>query len=275
LLLYTVGMQFWAFPGILALTASVCFAQQAQASDEEIWTEFAAFVQQLKPLPPGQSVPGRTRYVAALTAHGVPEAEAARRFERVNVLRRESVDREKIYWNASFKSGGGPSSPLRLLQEALYKVKPGRALDAGMGRGRNAIFLAATGWDATGYDMSPDALQAARAEAAAAGVKITTIESKHDDFPFGVDQWDLIVCAYCYMLPEDGKWPSVFLRGLRAGGMVVFQTSVSGKPSWQQLSENWSGFHILRLEDLDAGIIDDDWAPSRSHRTIRLVARKE
>ncbi len=268
-------MRFWAILGILALAFAVSSAQPAPASDDEIWAEFAAFTKQLQPLPPGQSIPVRTRYVATLTARGVPEAEAARRFERVNVLRRQSVDREKIYWNSSFKSGGGPSSPLRLLQEALYKVKPGKALDAGMGRGRNTIFLAATGWDATGYDMSPDALNAARAEAAAAGVKINTIESKHDDFPFGVGQWDLIVCSYCYLMPEDPKWPPVFLKALRAGGIVVFQTSVAGNPSWQRLSENWRGFHVLRLEDLDAGIIDDDWIPSRSNRTVRLIARKE
>ena len=144
-------MRIWASVGILALAVSLSFAQPTPASDEAIWAEFAAYVEQLKPLPPGQSIPGRTRYVAALTARGVPEAEAVRRFERVNVLRRQSVDREKVYWNAAFKSGGGPSSPLRLLQEALYKVKPGKALDAGMGRGRNTIFLAATGWNATGY----------------------------------------------------------------------------------------------------------------------------
>ncbi len=164
---------------------------------------------------------------------------------------------------------------LRLLQEALYKVKPGRALDAGMGRGRNTVFLASTGWDATGYDMSPDALTSAQAEAAAAGVKINTIESKHDDFPFGEAQWDLIVCAYCYLTPDDAKWPRIFLKALKSGGLVVFQTSVGDNLTWKQLSQNWSAFHILRLEDLDAGIIDDDWGPSRTHRTVRLVARKE
>jgi SAM-dependent methyltransferase len=268
-------MRLVALLGLFALAASLAPAQTPPASDEAIWTEFAVFAEQLKPLPPGQSIPGRTRYIEFLKAGGVPEAEAIRRFERINILRRQSVEREKIYWNASFKSGGGPSSPLRLLQEALYKVKPGKALDAGMGRGRNTIFLASTGWDATGYDMSPDALTAAQAEAAAAGVKIKTIEAKHDDFPFGENQWDLIVCAYCYLMPGDAKWPPIFLKALKPGGLVVFQTSVGGNPSWKQLTENWSGFHLLRLEDLDAGFIDDDWAPSRTNRTVRLVARKE
>jgi hypothetical protein len=55
----------------------------------------------------------------------------------------------------------------------------------------------------------------------------------------------------------------------------VFQTSVSGAPSWRGLSENWSAFHILRLEDLDAGAIDDDWTPSRTYRTVRMIVRKE
>jgi SAM-dependent methyltransferase len=268
-------MQFWASVCLLALTASLCSAQSEPVSDEAIWTEFVAYAEQLQPLPPTQSINARTRFISTLVARGVPEAEAARRFERVNILRRHSADAEKIYWNAVFKSGGGPSSPLRLLQEALYKVKPGKALDAGMGRGRNTIYLAATGWDATGYDMSPDALTGAQAEAAAAGVKIKTVEAKHDDFAFGTDQWDLIVCAYCYLKPDDTTWPPIFLKALKPGGLVVFQTSVDGKPSWNQLSQNWVGFHILRLEDLDAGIIDDDWTPSRTHRTVRLVARKE
>jgi SAM-dependent methyltransferase len=268
-------MRIWACLGICVLWCGAACAQPAAVNDEQIWVEFAAFTEQLQPLGPGQSMPVAKRYAAALAAKGVSGEEAARRFETVNVIRRQSVEREKVYWNASFKSGGGPSSPLRLLQEALYKVKPGRALDAGMGRGRNTIYLAATGWDATGYDMSPEALRAAQAEAAAAGVKIRTVEAKHEDFEFGAEQWDLIVCSYCYLQPEDTKWPPVFLKALRPGGLVVFQTSVGGRPSWGKLNENWSGFHILRLEDVDAGVIDDDWTPSRTYRTVRLVARKE
>ncbi len=268
-------MQIQAWLGCLVICAGLSVAQTAPATDEQIWAEFETFTKELTPQPPGESAGMRVRYLEALKAKGVPEPEAVRRFERMNVLRRATVDREKVYWDASFKSGGGPSTPLRLLQEALYKVKPGRALDAGMGRGRNTIYLASTGWEATGYDMSADALKVAQGEAAKAGVKIRTLEAKHENFDFGENQWDLIVCAYCYMQPEDAQWPPVFLKALKKGGLVVFQTSVGGQPSWSGLSENWKGFHILRMEDLDAGVVDNDWVPSRRFRTVALVARKE
>ncbi|MBI4890312.1 MAG: class I SAM-dependent methyltransferase [Acidobacteria bacterium] len=268
-------MQIRAWLGCLMICAGLSTAQTAPATDEQIWTEFESFSQKLTPQAPGATAGMRARYLEALKANGVPQAEAVRRYDQINTLRRASVEREKVYWDASFKSGGGPSAPLRLLQEALYKVKPGRALDAGMGRGRNTIYLASTGWEATGYDMSADALKVAQGEAAKAGMKITTVEAKHEDFAFGEDQWDLIVCAYCYMQPSDARWPPVFLKALRKGGLVVFQTSVGGQPSWSGLSENWKGFHILRMEDLDAGVVDNDWAPSRSYRTVALVVRKE
>jgi 2-polyprenyl-3-methyl-5-hydroxy-6-metoxy-1,4-benzoquinol methylase len=32
--------------------------------------------------------------------------------------------------------------------------KPGKALDIGIGEGRNAIFLATQGWEVTGFDIS-------------------------------------------------------------------------------------------------------------------------
>jgi 2-polyprenyl-3-methyl-5-hydroxy-6-metoxy-1,4-benzoquinol methylase len=34
--------------------------------------------------------------------------------------------------------------------------KPGRALDIGMGQGRNSVFLALKGWDVTGFDISDE-----------------------------------------------------------------------------------------------------------------------
>jgi len=68
-----------------------------------------------------------------------------------------------------------------------------------MGRGRNSIYLATIGWDVTGYDMASDALGVAQSYAREAGVKIRTVEAKHDSFEFGENQWDLIVCSYAAM----------------------------------------------------------------------------
>jgi 2-polyprenyl-3-methyl-5-hydroxy-6-metoxy-1,4-benzoquinol methylase len=250
-------------------------AQSAPAPDEIIWKRFESWAASLPALPPGERVSMRDRYLASLSREGVDQTEAARRYERVNAIRRGSSDRERVYWDAAFKSGGGPDDALLLLQEAVSQRKPGRALDAGMGRGRNTIYLASLGWEATGYDMSADALQVAQAYAAKAGVQIRTVEARHDSFEFGEGQWDLIVCAYCYMMPNEPHWPEVFWKALKPGGLVVFQTSVGKRQTVAELAGLWKRFRLLRVEDMDAGAVANDWTPSRTNPTVKLVARKE
>jgi len=257
------------------MTLGSLLAQAPPVSDEVIWKQFEEWAAKLPALPPGQRILMRDRYVESLKREGVAESEAERRYGRVNAYRRGSDLRERTYWDASFKSGSGPDEPLLLLQETVRKLKPGRALDAGMGRGRNTIYLASLGWEATGYDMSVDALKVAQAYAEKAGVKIKTMEAKHDTFPFGEAQWDLIVCAYCYMYPSEQQWPAIFWKALRPGGVVVFQTSVGKRATVGELAELWKGFRVLRAEDQDAGAVDNDWTPSKTNPTVKLVARKE
>lgn len=255
--------------------AAFCATVFAQTpNDGQIWREFAAWSAQVAALPPGQHRPIADAYMEALSRQGVNAEEAKRRFDRVLILRRGSSEREAIYWNASFKLGGGPEAPNRLLQESVRKLKPGRALDAGMGRGRNAIFLASLGWDVTGYDMAPDAIQVAQSYAREAGVKLTTAVAKHDQFDFATGQWDLVLCIYNYMAPLEKPWPEVFARALRPGGLVVYQSSVATLPSVEDLLAHWKGFELVRLERLEAGVVDDDWNPSRTYPTVRLVLRR-
>ncbi len=55
-----------------------------------------------------------------------------------------------IYSNAP----GFSTNANALLVSAVTGRKPGRALDVGMGQGRNAVFLAVEGWNVTGFDIS-------------------------------------------------------------------------------------------------------------------------
>jgi hypothetical protein len=67
----------------------------------------------------------------------------------------------------------------------------------------------------------------------------------------------------------------VFLRALKPGGLVVYQSDERVKPDWTKLSDNWEAFHLLRLEDEDPGYVENEWSPSPAFRTTMLVARKE
>ena len=57
----------------------------------------------------------------------------------------------------------------------------GRALDIGCGTGDHAINLARRGWDVTGVDFVPRALDAARAKTEQAGVRVRYVEADVTD----------------------------------------------------------------------------------------------
>ena len=56
--------------------------------------------------------------------------------------------------------------PTALLVSATKGRRPGKALDIGMGQGRNSIFLAQQGWKVTGFDPSDEGIHQAEERAA-------------------------------------------------------------------------------------------------------------
>jgi SAM-dependent methyltransferase len=63
----------------------------------------------------------------------------------------------------------GVSPPeLKEVVEGPKALTPGRALDLGCGTGTNSIYMAQHGWDVTGIDFVPKALNAAKQKAQAA-----------------------------------------------------------------------------------------------------------
>lgn len=86
--------------------------------------------------------------------------------------------KEHSDWNDSYKSGnlpwdtGHPSTELlRVISEKL--VQPCRALEIGCGTGTNCVWLAQQGFEVTGIDVAPLAIEQAQQRAQAAGVQAT------------------------------------------------------------------------------------------------------
>ena len=81
-----------------------------------------------------------------------------------------------ILFRAMYRLGftpwdSGVSPPeLKDLIEGPQARPPGKALDLGCGTGTNSIYLAQHGWDVTGIDFIPRAVERAKAKAAAAKV---------------------------------------------------------------------------------------------------------
>ncbi len=272
---------------VLLLAAPAAFGQGT--TDEGIWSDFERWTSELAPLPPGQHKNIEQTYIEFLMRRGLPAAEAKRRAQQALYLRWGFPERQRTFWNADFKLGAGPDAPLRLLQETVARMKGSKALDAGMGGGRNALWLASIGWDVTGYDISPEAVRLPEAKARTAGVHIKAIEAAHEAFDFGDSEWDLIVCSYNFMAVMDPQWAAKFYKALRPGGLALWQNTrgsyrnmPSKRPQYASTDNttagdilaNWTRSRLRRFEDLDPGIVDDDWTPSRTNRTYRLVVQK-
>jgi SAM-dependent methyltransferase len=240
-------------------------------SDREIWREFTEWVEALPRLPCGRSAELRDRFVQHLVARGIPKPEAEEWLARIDELRSESVDRERVYWDGKFKLRGGPSKPLPLLEEAVSGLPPGKALDVAMGLGRNGLYLASLGWEVTGYDLSGEAVEAAAACAERAGLKIKAVQAAHGDFDFGNKRWDLIVVCYAYIDTMDPRWPPRLYHALKPGGLVVFQGNAPENTSLDAIGSLWRPFQLIRLEALNSG---EDWLKGQKGETIKIVARR-
>jgi SAM-dependent methyltransferase len=167
--------------------------------------------------------------------------------------------------------------PNAFLVEMTKSLTPGKALDVGMGQGRNAIYLAQQGWDVTGFDPADQAVAAAQDQARRLGVKLTTLVLCDDQFKFGTEQWDLIVLSYVGVR----RVVSRVHEALRPGGLVVVEgfhrdatkmAAIGGEVVFDtnELLHLFDQLRIVRYEDTE----DVGDFGLRHTRLVRLCAQK-
>ena len=98
-----------------------------------------------------------------------------------------------------------------------------------MGQGRNAVAMARKGWDVTGIDVSDEGLAVSKANAALAGVTLTTIHASDGQFDYGHDSWDLIAIIYGPGSATDEHSARLLYQALKPGGLVVVESFASPK----------------------------------------------
>jgi len=177
------------------------------------------------------------------------------------------------------------TEPTAFLVSAIKDVKPGKALDVATGQGRNAVYLATKGWDVTGFDISEEGLKAANENAAKAGVVITTLKARLEDFDYGTARWDLICFIYVPTeLTVDSRFIARIRTALKPGGLVLFTRQFRSLPpavpepflmesandKMNALLKAWSDLQIVFYEET-TGM--GEWFHSRG-RILRLLARK-
>ncbi|MGC8884846.1 MAG: methyltransferase domain-containing protein, partial [Bryobacteraceae bacterium] len=111
----------------------------------------------------------------------------------------------RTVWNEAFSRPNPPlaGDPSAILVQAVKGVRPGKALDFGMGLGRNALWLAGQGWDVTGIDISDVAVEKVKKAAAEKQLKVDAVLADIRQYDLGREKWDLIVAANMHDLTVE------------------------------------------------------------------------
>jgi SAM-dependent methyltransferase len=251
------------------------------ATDEEIWTDFCAWL----PTAPTVSNPVELfrHYQERQAAGGASAAEIAERLTAVQAMMRARTDGWRLIFDNIYRhrTPGFTTRPTELLASAIRERTPGRALDIGMGQGRNAVFLATQGWTVTGFDLSDAGLAIARESAARAGVTIDAVRASEREFDYGEARWDLVVFTYEPFPITSDAYVARLQRAMRPAARIVIESfsEPEGKPNRtataidpDRLLAAFRAFRIVRFED-DVG--EPDWTHwDRQPRVVRLIAEK-
>lgn len=279
------GVRVWV---ALALVLAVCpvidyAAQPSQAAPSatpqqvQIYETFRAWITaQPVEVQKADDAVVWEKYAAELKRQGKSESEAR---STIDALRAMGDRAEIERWNKILTSAKPMfnTAPNAFLVEMTKALKPGRALDVGMGQGRNTIYLAQHGWDSVGFDPADRAVAAAQDEARKLGVKITTHIARAEDFDWGEGQWDLIVLSYV----GGREYVAQVQRALRPGGMMVLEgfhrDATKNRPiggavvfDTNELLQVFGALRIVRYEDTTA-VGDFGLAETR---VVRLAAVK-
>jgi SAM-dependent methyltransferase len=244
----------------------------APVTDAQIYEQFSAWLDK----QPAMSADTLDQYSQVLTGTGMSAAEADR---RIQVVLERLQQKEKERWNRVLTAAEPRfnTKPNAFLVEMTRGLTPGKALDVGMGQGRNALYLAQQGWAVTGFDPADKAVAAAQEQATKLGVPLNALVLRDDQFDFGNGQWDLIVISYVGVREVA---PRIY-DALKAGGLVVVEAfhrdATKNGPigsavvfDTNELLKLFDRFRVLRYEDAE-GTADFGL---RSERLVRLCAQK-
>ena len=113
---------------------------------------------------------------------------------------------QKEMWNERYQASEfvWTDKPNQFVETHLADLPPGTAVDLGSGEGRNAVWLAAKGWDVTTVDFSSAGLAKARRLASASDVVVDFVEGDALVYEPS-DPVDLVLISYLQVDERDQR----------------------------------------------------------------------
>lgn len=129
-------------------------------------------------------------------------------------------------WDERFSEPGFAygTEPNDFLVSVADRIPAGRVLCLAEGEGRNAVYLAALGYEVTAVDTSTVGLAKAEALAQDLGTTIETVTADLADYEIEPTTWQAIVSIFCHLPPVTrASLHERCLRGLAPGGVFVLE----------------------------------------------------
>jgi tellurite methyltransferase len=167
--------------------------------------------------------------------------------------------------------------PNPFLTEQVEGLRPGRACDLGCGSGRDAVYLAAGGWEVVGVDLLPDAIVMAKTlalryltEAARQRATFTALDLRSQQIDGSFD----LITSFFFLDREllDTVW-----KQLKPGGRLIVEAFTTahrdktGKPKEEEKAVEPGELPLL-VPQLEVVRFEEGWL--RGRHTARLHARR-
>lgn len=185
-------------------------------------------------------------------------------------------------WDERFVSGEYPRAPdpSPVLRSYEPRIPDGRALDIAAGTGRNAVFLADSGYAVDALDASVEGLRILRERAAERGVadRIETIRGDVPTYGFPTEAYELITMSFYHTTDLFADVTEALVPGgyLFVEGHLRSAEATPSGPSddryrfaANELLRAGLGLTVLYYDETTEGRPDD-----RRRATARLLARR-
>ncbi len=148
------------------------------------------------------------------------------------------TDWEQLYQQNEIVWGEKPDL---VLADMLPSFPRGKALDLGMGEGRNALFLARQGYAVKGIDVSTSAVQHALDRAKALNIPFEAEVLNMLEVVIEPNSLALVVSTMALQFMKGSESRKVLekvQRGLQPGGMVYLTAFSTEEPAYERLAES-------------------------------------
>jgi SAM-dependent methyltransferase len=184
-------------------------------------------------------------------------------------------------WDERFRQGAYPRDPdpSGVLEQYVTAFPDGRALDVATGTGRNAVFLAAAGYDVDAIDRSREGLVITRENAAERGVedRLNLVQADLSEYAFPTDRYDVVTISF-YRAVD--RFPDI-KESLRDGGYLFVEhhlRSTESTPSGPSGDRYRFGANELLHACLDMTVLyydesTEERPEDRRRASARILAR--